>query len=218
MAHPFARALAELIAVSVASTLVAGCQATPGGPAAAVPSAATAPQGMRPNAYPPVCTVRKVKSGADATSVTAFGSIINNGTFVLKQPSSWAEVEWLRFPPPGKAATQAPHQDAHAHSSGTYYIYYGTYTVSDGTQGCLYVVTDYGMPTTTPPTAALTAQPRIPPTGATLPVDFGVVATLHLKLRADGTGAGVMQLAHSDGSIVLRGRLDIVGRIVKTSQ
>jgi hypothetical protein len=100
-------------------------------------------------------------------------------------------------------------------SAGSYYVYYGTYTVSDGTTGCLYVVTSIdGKRIDNHGNAALTGQPRIPPRGATLPVDFGIVKSLALEFKPDDTGTGTMRLAHVNGSRALHGRLKIVGRIV----
>lgn len=79
--------------------------------------------------FPPVCTAPKIKSGDEVTSITAVGHL-GRRTFVVRQPSTWTKVEWLKAPPP--AARQA-----YAHSTRQAFVeYWGTYTLSDKTQGC----------------------------------------------------------------------------------
>lgn len=198
----------EIALATSAAALLASCD----GSAGLLPaSGGTASNALRASGpFPPACTVPKVKSGSDVTSVAAFGNI-TNGKFALAQPSSWTEVEWLKVPPPGAAHISAPRSPR---GKTPYYIYFGNYAVSDGTNGCLYVVTSIdGKPIDSHGNAALTGQPRIPPTGATLPVGAGFVSMLHLTVKSDGTGSGSMVLVHYDGSKALTGTLSIAGRV-----
>lgn len=153
-----------MIAILTAAML-AGC----GSPGSSVPATVGVVQNARPASgpFPPVCTAPKVKSGSTVTSVAAYGNVARR-RFSLAQPSSWMEVQWLSTLPPDKRRTDAP--AALPRSAQPYYIYYGTYTVSDGTTGCFYLVTSVsGEPIDAKGNAAITAQPRIPPKGATLP-------------------------------------------------
>jgi hypothetical protein len=200
------------VAALAAAALLAGC----GAPASSIPTAMGVTQDARPASgpFPPVCTAPKVKSGATVTSVAAFGNL-DRRRFLLAQPSSWAQVEWLSNLPPENHRAALP--AVTPQSTQPYYIYFGTYTVSDGTTGCFYLVTSVnGDPIDTKGNAAITAQPRIPPTGATLPSDFGSVQNVQLKLKTDDTGTGTMTLVHYDGTSALTGTIKITGRIDKT--
>ena len=197
-----------MIAILTAAML-AGC----GSPGSSVPATVGVVQNARPASgpFPPVCTAPKVKSGSTVTSVAAYGNVARR-RFSLAQPSSWMEVQWLSTLPPDKQRTDAP--AALPRSAQPYYIYYGTYTVSDGTTGCFYLVTSVsGEPIDAKGNAAITAQPRIPPKGATLPHDFGAVKNLQLKLKNDDSGSGTMTLVHYDGTAALTGTITIVGRV-----
>jgi hypothetical protein len=214
MSGSYLKPLATILIASAASALLAACHGNAGNGSSLTPT--LAPTVMRSHqGFPPVCTVPKVKSGANATSVAAFGTI-KKRVFMLAQPSSWFEVQWLKVLPPDPKTQEAWSAMLPPHAVGNNYTYYGTYTVSDGTTGCLYIVTSInGGPINSARKAALTAQPRIPPTGATLPVDSGVVGSITLTVNANGTGKGSMQLVHSNGSKALSGTLRIVGRIGK---
>lgn len=123
------------------------------------------------------------------------------GGVQLHQPSTWTTVQWLKVPPPR----------THRIRSGTaqalsYIQYWGMYTLGDETQGCPYIV---ALPETGDTT--VTDSPRIPPEGATLPVDFGNVKSLRFKLENDRTGSGTVTLVHTDGSPAMTGTLTIMG-------
>lgn len=149
--------------------------------------------------FPPVCTAPRIKSGDQVTSISAFGDL-SRRLFVLRQPSTWTKVEWLKVLPP--AATQV-----HPRSTPRAYVeYWGTYTLSDKTQGCLYVVAPRRGGD-----ATVTGAPRIPTKGATLPVDFGTVLALTFKLKNDQTGSGTVTLVHTNGSPAMTGTLTILG-------
>jgi hypothetical protein len=197
-----------MIAVLTAA-LLAGC----GAPASSVPATVGVVQDAHPASgpFPPVCTAPKVKSGSMVTSVAAYGNLTGR-RFSLAQPSSWMEVQWLSTLPPGKDRFESP--TALPRSMQPYYVYYGTYTVSDGTTGCFYLVTSVGgEPIDAKGNAAITAQPRIPPKGATLPHDFGSVKNLQLRLKNDDSGSGTMTLVHYDGTAALTGTIAVVGRV-----
>lgn len=163
-----------------------------------VPSMRTALP-TRDAVFPPVCTAPRIKSGDQVTSISAFGDL-GRRTFVLRQPSTWTKVEWLKVLPPAR-------RQAHARSTPEAYVeYWGTYTLSDKTQGCLYVVAPQRGGD-----ATVTAAPRIPTNGATLPVDFGTVSALTLKLKNDQTGSGTVTLVHANGSPAMTGTLAILG-------
>jgi hypothetical protein len=203
---------AKLLVAALTAALLAGC----GAPASSVPATVGAAQDARPASgpFPPVCTAPKVKSGAMVTSVAAFGNL-ERGRFSLGQPSSWTEVQWLSTLPPGTHRAAVP--TALPRSTQPYYIYFGTYAVSDGTTGCFYLVTSVsGEPIDGKGNAAITAQPRIPPKGATLPNDFGAVKNLQLKMKKDDTGSGTMTLVHYDGTDALTGTITVVGRVKTT--
>ncbi len=204
----------KLMVAALTAVLLAGC----GAPASSVPATVGAVQDAHPanGPFPPVCTVPKVKSGAMVTSVAAFGNVADR-RFSLAQPSSWTQVEWLRVPPPGK--NRSARRTALPQSAEPYYVYYGTYTVSDGTKGCFYLVTSVnGDPIDAKGNAAVTAQPRIPPTGATLPEDFGAVKNLQLKLKKDDSGSGTMTLVHYDGTAAFTVTIAVVGRVEPTDR
>ena len=197
------------MAMALTAALLAGC----GAPASSVPAAAGIVQDAHPASgpFPPVCTAPKVKSGSMVTSVAAYGNLAAR-RFSLARPSSWMEVQWLSTLPPGKDRPEA--SEALLRVAEPYYVYYGTYTVSDGTTGCFYLVTSVsGEPIDAKGNAAITAQPRIPPKGATLPHDFGAVKNLQLKLKNDDSGSGTMTLVHYDGTAALTGTITVVGRV-----
>ena len=199
----------KLMIAALTAVLLAGCAT----PASTVPAAVGAAQDARPanGPYPAVCTAPKVKSGAMVTSVAAYGNLARR-RFSLVQPSSWAEVQWLRDLPPGEARSASPSR--RPRSTQPNYVYFGTYQVSDGTTGCFYLVTSInGDPIDAKNNAAITAEPRIPPKGATLPHDFGTVKNLQLKLKNDDTGTGTMTLIHYDGTDALTGTITIQGRV-----
>jgi hypothetical protein len=148
---------------------------------------------------PAACTTPKIDSGDKVTSITAFGDL-GRHTFSLHQPSTWTTVQWLKVPPPTAHPIHRPS------ASVTYVQYWGTYTLSDKTQGCLYIVASSDTGDTT-----VTGSPRIPTKGATIPVDFGTVATLTFKLKKEGTGSGTVTLVHTDGSPAMTGTLTIMG-------
>jgi hypothetical protein len=202
----------KLMVAALTAALLAGC----GAPASSVPAAVGVVRDAHraSGPFPPVCTAPKVKSGATVTSIAANGNVADR-RFSLAQPSSWMEVQWLRTPPPGKHRAALP--TALPRSTQHYYVYFGTYTVSDGTTGCFYLVTSVsGEPIDGKGNAAITAQPRIPPTGATLPSDFGAVKNLQLKLKNDDTGSGTITLVHYDGTAALTGTITVVGRVDTT--
>jgi len=202
----------KLIVAALTATLLAGC----GAPASSLPAAVGVARDAHPanGPFPPVCTVPKVKSGSTVTSVAAYGNVADR-KFSLAQPSSWTEVQWLSTLPPSRRGAAAP--TALPRSAQPYYIYVGTYRVSDGTTGCFYLVTSVsGEPIDGKSNSAVTAQPRIPPKGATLPNDFGAVKNLQLKLKKDDTGTGTMTLVHYDGTAALTGTINVVGRINST--
>ena len=93
------------------------------------------------------------------------------------------QVQWLRTPPPGRHRSFVP--AALPRDGGPYFTYFGTYTVSDGTTGCFYLVTTVNGDDISDKNAsiALTGQPRIPTTGATLPQNFGAIKNIMLKLQ-----------------------------------
>ena len=197
------------MAVALTAALLAGC----GGPASTVPAAAGIVRDAHPASgpFPPVCTAPKVKSGAMVTSIAAYGNVARR-RFSLAQPSSWMEVQWLSTLPPGKKRSAAP--AAFRRNAERNYVYYGTYAVSDGTTGCFYLVTSVsGEPIDAKGNAAITALPRIPPKGATLPHDFGSVKNLQLKLKNDDSGSGTITLVHYDGTAALTGTITVVGRV-----
>jgi len=194
---PGGRAMNRLLAACAALALGA-CAANPGAPPASAMDAAVAQ--IRHDVFPPACTVPAAVSGHDYFSISAFGSIAA-GQFTLAQPSSWTEVEWLKIPPP----------EASRHAATTpngYVEYWGTYRVGNGTSGCLYVSARSGGGR-----AAVTAVPRIPPKGATLPVDFGKLSSLTLTLDAKGSGTGQATLVREDGSAKATATLTIVGAV-----
>lgn len=197
--------------VALALTLAA-CQGTSGTVSPNVTPDLPLPAAKHSGPFPPACTVRQVKSGQKVTSFTAFGNVVKN-KFALVQPSSWMQVEWLSVPPPGSR----PHgvEAGAPRIAAGYYLYYGTYQLTDKTQGCAYVVTTIdGKPLNVAGNAAVTAMPRIPDGGATLPSDFGMVATLALTFKSDGTGSGTVLLTHNgSATAVMTGTLKIVGRI-----
>jgi hypothetical protein len=198
-----------MMVAALSAALLAGC----GAPAPSVPAALGLSQDATPASgpFPPVCTAPKVKSGSMVTSVAAFGNLAGR-RFSLAQPSSWMEVQWLSTLPPGQDRTEAP--AALPRSAEHDYVYYGTYTVSDGTTGCFYLVTSIsGKPIDANGNAAITAQPRIPPKGATLPHDFGAVESLKLTLKNDDSGSGTMTLVHYDGTAALTGTIAVAGRV-----
>jgi hypothetical protein len=137
-------------------------------------------------------------------------------SFLLGATSTWTQVLWLKAPPPD-AAYPARATTASAPRAGArYYLYFGTYTVSDGTAGCLYLLTTKdGTPITKDANASLTALPRIPDRGATLPTDFGRVSSVDLTLTPAGTGSGTLTLVHDNGSAAAGGTLTVVGRIAE---
>jgi hypothetical protein len=199
----------RIMAMALTAALLAGC----GAPASSVPAAAGIVQDAHPASgpFPPVCTAPKVKSGAMVTSIAAYGNVVRR-RFSLAQPSSWMEVQWLSTLPPGKNRSAAP--AVFRGNAERNYVYYGTYAVSDGTTGCFYLVTSIsGEPIDAKGNAAITAQPRIPPKGATLPHDFGSVKNLQLKLKGDDSGSGTMTLVHYDGTAALTGTITVVGRV-----
>jgi hypothetical protein len=150
---------------------------------------------------PAACTAPKIDSGDKVTSITAFGDL-SRRTFSLHQPSTWTTVQWLKVPPPRARPTQR------RSASANYVQYWGTYTLSDKTQGCLYIVTSPDTRQTT-----VTGSPRVPTKGATIPVNFGTVATLTFKLKNDRTGSGTVSLVHTDGSPAMTGTLTILGPV-----
>jgi hypothetical protein len=154
-----------------------------------------------PRQVPAACTVPPAVSGHDYFSISASGTL-SAGKFALAQPSSWTEVEWLKVPPPQALS------DAAAGSTGGYVAYWGTYRVSNGTSGCLYLIAP-----SSGGRASLTALPRIPPKGATLPVDFGKISSLALTIDAGGRGTGQATLVREDGSAKATATLTIEGTI-----
>ncbi|HTA40260.1 MAG TPA: hypothetical protein VK760_14345 [Candidatus Acidoferrales bacterium] len=200
----------RVTAAALAAAFLAGC----GSPASSVSPTAGVAGDARPASgpFPPACTVPKVKSGAMVTSVSAYGNLERRNFSLARPFSSWTQLQWLETPPPGKHRAAAP--AVLPHGSGHYYIYFGTYTVSDGTTGCFYLVNSVdGKPIVENRNAAITAQPRIPPEGATLPQDFGTVKNIYLKLKIGDTGSGTMTLVHYDGSNALTGTIKITGRV-----
>ena len=200
----------ELMVAALTVSLLTGC----GAPASSVPAAAGVATSARraTGAVPPACTVPKVKSGAMVTSVAAYGNFDRRRFSLFRAPSSWMEVEWLGTPPPGKQSVGLPATSRR--SAARYNLYFGTYTVSDGTTGCFYLVAgDGGAPIAGDGNAAITALARIPSTGATLPHDFGAVKNLQVRLKNDDTGSGTMTLVHYDGSDALTGTIAVAGRV-----
>ncbi|HTU80869.1 MAG TPA: hypothetical protein VMF61_01990 [Candidatus Acidoferrales bacterium] len=194
----------SLIVAGAFAVLSVGCAgASSGGAPGTVPVAGDA---LVAHQFPPVCTAPAPKSGKRETAMTAFGSIVD-GSFSLQQPSSWLQVTWYSAPPPG-ARRALPPQVPHAKTP--YDVYWGNYRVSDGTQGCIYIV----VPAAAKTMSAVTAQPHIPGSGATIPDDFGQVGTLTIDLKKS---SGAFVLVHDDGSKAFTGTLSIRGHFQKTN-
>lgn len=199
----------KLMAAALIASLLAGCGAS----ASSVPATVgAAPDAHRTSApVPPACTVPKAQSGAMVTSITAYGNFDRRRFSLFRAPSSWMQVQWLRTPPPGRHRAAVPTTEPR---TDRYNLYFGTYTVSDGTTGCFYLVEGIGgAPIAGNGNAAITALPRIPSIGATLPHDFGSVKNLQVRLKPDDTGNGTIALVHYDGSDALTGTIKIVGKI-----
>ncbi|MBV8489356.1 MAG: hypothetical protein JO199_02410 [Candidatus Eremiobacteraeota bacterium] len=206
MVRPFANALSA----ATCAALLAGCASNASSlPSAAGPAPLAAAVRRDSGPFPPACTVPQVKSGANVTMLAAYGNVSRGGSFHLAQPTTWMQVEWLSTPPPAKRHRVAPH------STKGIRTYFGTYTVSDGTQGCLYVTVrvDGGI-IVARDRAAVTGDPRIPDTGATLPVNSGEVSTMDLSIAKNGTGSGTFELAPwGGGKALFTGTITLSGYV-----
>jgi hypothetical protein len=199
-----------LVVAALAASLLAGC----GAPTSSVPATAGAAHDAHraSGPVPPACTVPKVQSGAKVTSITAYGNVVRRGFKLLPGPSSWMQVQWLSTPPPGKHRATLP--ATRPRDTGHYNLYFGTYKLSDRTMGCFYLVESVGgKPIGGNGNAAITALPRIPSTGATLPLDFGEVHALQVTLHADDTGGGNVILDHYNGNPAMGGAIQIIGKV-----
>jgi hypothetical protein len=200
-----------------------GCTIPPSGAPSATPSTTPGPSSTptpspspSPSAAPPTgvpnpllnCTAPALSAPGPWTTISLLGNV-NSGTFTPASQSGWLKFNYGGSPTPVPTATATPTAGPTPTSSPQpVNVYLGTYTLTSGTTGCMYIVTSVnGAPLNFLSSvgsfnAGGVGIPKVNAAITTL-ASSGTISSTNIILNATG-GSGTISLSNGDtGTISL---------------